>query len=190
VAEASAAVEPVAQASEPVPATPPATETPAAGLGGTEDYVVAAGDTLMKIAFQRYGDIFQWKKIASDNADHLKDPNVLPVGMKLKVEAATVASASGEGERYLIKKGDTLGSISGSVYGTPKKWKRIWENNKNLINNPDRIFSGFYLSYLFSDQDRQEKEQFQTQGAGNALGAAPAAPAAERMPASAPVTGK
>jgi hypothetical protein len=47
----------------------------------------------------------------------------------------------------MIKNGETLGTISNSVYQTPKKWKAIWENNKPLIRNPNVIFAGFTLYY-------------------------------------------
>jgi len=190
VADAAAVAEPEQQA-----ATPPApvvdsrpSQAGASGGVASDEYVVAAGDTLMKIAFKRYGDVFQWKKIAHDNAETLKNPNVLPVGMKLKVEPSTYAETTPEGERYLIKQGDTLATISGTVYGTPRKWKKIWEHNKDLIKNPDRIFSGFYISYLFSDQDRQEKEGFESgaKSGGAPLGSGAAGGAAARNPASSP----
>jgi hypothetical protein len=108
--------------------------------------------------------------------------------MKLKVEPATFAESTPAGERYLIKQGDTLGSISGSVYGTPRKWKKIWETNKDLIKDPNRIFSGFYISYIFSDQDRQEKENFESgaKSGGSPLSGGASGGAAARNPASAP----
>ena len=145
VMEAAAPSEPVA----PVAAIP---------SGEFEDYAVAPGDTLMKIAFERYGDLFQWRKIASDNAQTLKDPNVLPVGFRLKLERATTTASAGGGERFLSRKGDTLGTISNEIYGSQKKWRKLWDENKELIRDPNRIFAGFYLRYLFSDQDRVEKE--------------------------------
>jgi hypothetical protein len=52
------------------------------------------------------------------------------------------------GESYLIKKGDTLGLISNDVYGTTRKWKKLWENNRQLIKDPNRIYAGFYLYYV------------------------------------------
>ena len=182
VADAAAPVsepEPMQTPQEPVPAA--VAEAPTA----FESYTVATGDTLMKIAFQRYGDVFQWRKIASDNADTLKDPNVLPVGIQLKVEPSSTSIASGEGERYVIKKGDTLGTISGEVYGTQKKWRRLWDQNKELIKDPNRIFAGFYLHYLFTDQDRIEKESYSGKPS-NALSGTAGTPSG-RTPAS---TGK
>ena len=51
------------------------------------------------------------------------------------------------GESYLIKRGDTLGVISNDVYGTTRKWKKLWENNRQLIKDPNKIYAGFYLYY-------------------------------------------
>ena len=50
-----------------------------------------------------------------------------------------------EGNPYLINHGDTLGSISHTTYGTKKHWKDIWNNNKPMIKNPNKIFAGFTL---------------------------------------------
>lgn len=47
----------------------------------------------------------------------------------------------------MIRTGETLGTISNTVYQTPKKWKDIWENNKPLIKNPNVIYAGFTLYY-------------------------------------------
>ena len=58
-----------------------------------------------------------------------------------------------EGLPYLIRTGDTLGIISTSVYQTSRKWKMIWENNRPLIKDPNKIFAGFTLYYLENGRD-------------------------------------
>jgi nucleoid-associated protein YgaU len=50
-----------------------------------------------------------------------------------------------EGNKYLIKVGDSLGIISDTTYGTSKYWKNIWTNNKPLIKDPNRIYAGFTI---------------------------------------------
>lgn len=120
-----------------------------AGDGIPDDYKVQQGDTLMKIAFDIFGDVFLWKKIYEANKDKITDPNVIPKGLVLKIDKPTTpVSNSQTGEKYLIKTGDTLGKISNSLYGSPKEWKKLWEYNKQLIRDPNRIFAGFYLYYL------------------------------------------
>lgn len=143
---------------------PPASEpladpVAAAPTGETTDYVVKAGDTLMKIAFENYGDLYQWKKIYEGNQDKIHDMNRLSAGTVLKLEKASV-SIDRNGEKYLIKTGDTLGRISDDVYGTERKWRKIYENNRQLIKNPNQIYAGFYLYYVMTEQDHLEKEEF------------------------------
>jgi nucleoid-associated protein YgaU len=43
---------------------------------------------------------------------------------------------------YVIKAGDTLGSISKTVYGTSKAWKKIYTANRRLLPAPDRLKVG------------------------------------------------
>jgi nucleoid-associated protein YgaU len=48
-------------------------------------YVVAAGDTLSKIAKHAYGDAGQYMKIFNANKDQLSDPDKIKVGQKLVI---------------------------------------------------------------------------------------------------------
>ena len=45
----------------------------------------------------------------------------------------------------VIKRGDTLGTISSDTYGTMKFWRNIWDNNRPLIKDPNVIFAGFTI---------------------------------------------
>jgi nucleoid-associated protein YgaU len=49
------------------------------------EYTVKSGDTLSKIAKEKYGDASQWKKIHAANADLIKDPDKIQVGWKLRL---------------------------------------------------------------------------------------------------------
>lgn len=119
-----------------------------AGSGQYESYTVQQGDTLMKVAFETYGDLYRWHGLLEANKDKISDPNHIPAGTVIKVEKpSTPVAVAKNGEKYLIKNGDTLGTISNDVYSTPKKWKVLWENNKQMIHDPNRIFAGFYLYY-------------------------------------------
>lgn len=169
VAEAEPLVEPapppppepeVAPAPDPTPAPEPVSpqdpgspaiekRAPAAAEGPVGKYAVKPGDTLMKIAYQTYGDLTQWKRIFDRNRSKLKMGSQLAAGMELDIEMPEVAvQIDQNGNPYLIRQGDTLGSISGEVYRTPTKWRKIYENNRQLIKDPDRIFAGFTLYYL------------------------------------------
>jgi len=120
------------------------------------EYRVQKGDTLMKIAFDTYGDIYRWRSIYEANQDKITDPNSISAGMTIRLERpVTPVAVERNGEQYLIKNGETLGTISSSLYGTPTRWKQLWENNRQMIPNPNQIFAGFYLYYLPDGASRQ-----------------------------------
>jgi nucleoid-associated protein YgaU len=54
-------------------------------LAEARAYVVKPGDSLSKIAQQVYGDLNRWNEIFEANKDQIKDPNVISVGMKLRL---------------------------------------------------------------------------------------------------------
>lgn len=118
-------------------------------LGDAEgEYVVQKNETLMMIAFKLYGDYSKWRALATRNAGAMKN-GVVMAGKKLKYALPSQTFEwNPQGNAYLIRTGDTLGGISGSVYGTAKKWKSIWNNNKPLIRDPNRIFAGFTIYWL------------------------------------------
>ncbi|AYM13180.1 LysM peptidoglycan-binding domain-containing protein [Agrobacterium tumefaciens] len=66
-------------------ATAPATTTPAAAAAAASKYVVAKGDSLWKIAAEKYGDGALWTRIAKANT--LKHPNHIEIGEELEVPA-------------------------------------------------------------------------------------------------------
>jgi LysM repeat protein len=138
-----------AASSEPAVAAPMNTENqPVAEVASGPSYHVKKGDTLMKIAFEQYGDLYRWKEIYNSNRSAIQDPNHLPPGTKLTLNGAGMVTIERNGESYLIKNGDTLGRISNHVYGTNRKWKKLWENNRQLIKDPNRIYAGFFLYYI------------------------------------------
>ncbi len=152
---------PVAEAAPPVEAAPveaaPAEPSVVASVAPEKEstqvvdgkpYRVRRGDTLMKIAFEHYGDLYRWKEIYEANRKAIKDPNHVPPGTKIVLSDAGMVTVERNGERYLIKRGDTLGTISGDVYGTRAKWKKLWENNRQLIKDPNKIYAGFSLYYV------------------------------------------
>ena len=48
--------------------------------------------------------------------------------------------------KYKVKKGQTLQEISKEIYGTTKKWKKIYEANKDKLKSPDKIYAGQILN--------------------------------------------
>lgn len=136
------------EVSEALPEIKSEPETPAySEAGQVKTYKVKKGETLMQIAFKLYGDISKWKDIKNMNAG-IGNNTALRANTELKYRAPETPFVwNPAGTPYLIKTGETLGTISNSVYSTPKKWKSIWENNKPLIKNPNIIYAGFTLYY-------------------------------------------
>lgn len=120
--------------------------------GEISKYKVQKGDTMMLIAFYKYGDYGMWKKIRNLNPG--LDPNNLKPGQLIKFEQPEKKFVwSHNGKPYLIKNGDTLGMISKDKYGTPTKWKDLYENNRPMIKNPNLIFAGFTIYYKDGESD-------------------------------------
>lgn len=136
-------------AAAPVDSALSTPEAPAAPVSGEMvQYKVKRGDTLMKIAFEKFGDLNRWKDILAANSGVLSATGELKPGMTLNIEGSLMVAVEHQGEIYLIKKGDTLGLISKDVYGNQTKWKKLWDNNRDLIKNPNRIYAGFNLYYI------------------------------------------
>ena len=150
------------------------------GKGST--YTVKKGDTLMKIAFENYGDLYRWKDVYEANKQAIADPNHVPPGTQLVLNGAGAVQVEHRGEQYLIKQGDTLGTISNDVYGTPRKWKKLWNNNRDLIKNPNHIYSGFYLFY--QPEGRLSHDKNKKGASESSDSAAVAQPSQPREPAS------
>jgi nucleoid-associated protein YgaU len=46
---------------------------------------------------------------------------------------------------YIVRKGDTLSKISKRYYGTANKWQKIFEANRDLLDNPNMLKPGMKL---------------------------------------------
>ena len=142
--------EPLVQESSlenPAPAT-------TAVVGTEKQYTVQKNETLMMIAFKIYGDYRRWKEIANLNTGSLNGNSTVKSGMVLNYIAPSEEFVwNPEGSPYLIKSGDTLGTISKEVYTTTTKWKLLWENNRPLIKDPNKIYAGFTIYYLESGRE-------------------------------------
>ncbi|MCP1437903.1 nucleoid-associated protein YgaU [Erwinia persicina] len=53
-----------------------------------------------------------------------------------------VAETATEAKFYTVKKGDTLSAISKEVYGDPNKYNQIFEANKPMLSDPNKIYPG------------------------------------------------
>ena len=55
------------------------------------------------------------------------------------------AGVSETGRSYTVRKGDSLSKIAKREYGDAQEWRRIYEANRNTIDNPDLIYPGQVL---------------------------------------------
>lgn len=138
---------------EQTPEVPPNTiatrpKRRAASSGKSVDYVVKQGDTLMKISFEKYGNVYRWREIYDTNRTRIPNFNNLTAGSVLTIQGVEYVVITKNGVPYLIRRGDTLGKISKNVYGVQEKWRSIWKNNPELIQNPNKIYAGFTLYYV------------------------------------------
>lgn len=147
VADSSQAVEQESEMTEQDPMAMESQPEQSVAMSGEEgSWTVSKNETLMIIAFKIYGDYDKWRQIAQMNSDVLGGGYSLSVGMKLRYTAPAQPFVwNPEGNPYLIQRGDTLGSISNQTYGTRQYWKNIWQNNRPLIKDPNRIFAGFTI---------------------------------------------
>lgn len=103
-------------------------------------------ETLMLISFKIYGDYTRWKELALLNRDMFDDRYIVKKGMMLKFRMPdSPFEWEKNGDPYLVTRGDTLTKISEKVYHTFRRWKKIFENNRPLIRDPNRIFAGFTI---------------------------------------------
>lgn len=73
------------------------------------------------------------KGVGSVNGDALNVP---------EVEAEAEAEPVAETEYYVIESGDTLWGIAAKFLGNGSKYPEIFEANKEVIEDPDKIFVG------------------------------------------------
>lgn len=61
-------------------------------------------------------------------------------------EAPAEGGGGGTGEQtYTVAKGDTLSHIAKAFYGKAGKWHAIYDANRDLLDDPDKIFPGQVL---------------------------------------------
>jgi len=103
-----------------------------------DEYTVIKGDYLWKISGKDdiYNDPYQWMRIYTYNKDQIKDPDLIHPAQIFKIQREV-----GPNE-YLVIKGDWLGKIAANpeVYNDLTKWTKIFEANKDIINDRNVIY--------------------------------------------------
>lgn len=122
-------------------------------------YTWKQGDTFKDLAQRFYGSQLHVARLRAANEG--RDETKLAAGERILVAAKSAtalasdatAPATKPGEKsawagglYEVKSGDVLGTISQQVYGTSKKWKKIYDANRDVIgDNPNTLAVGTKL---------------------------------------------
>lgn len=64
-------------------------------------------------------------------------------------------------EKYTVAKNDTLQKISKKLYGTTKRWTKIYEANKDVLHGPDKLYPGQILNIPFGPKVNAESQKMQ-----------------------------
>ena len=61
--------------------------------------------------------------------------------------APAIETASGDKTytEYTVQKNDTLQKISQKFYGTTKKWQMLYNENKDVLKGPDKVYPGLVI---------------------------------------------
>jgi nucleoid-associated protein YgaU len=126
-------------------------------LGLPVEHTVARGEHLWKISEKYYGNGYNWVDIAQANS--LSNPGLIFSGQKLvipkvKLRVAQQISTSSAaeisvpitGNSYTVIKGDTLWDIAVRAYQDGYQWPRIYQENRELISDPNLIEVDMQLS--------------------------------------------
>jgi len=113
-------------------------------MGVYDQYTVLKGDYLWKIAKKPdiYGDAYQWIRIYCVNRDQIKNPDKIEPEQILNIQRTLGQN------QYLVVKGDYLKKIAGSpdVLGDPTQWTKLYEANKEIVSDPNKIYPWQVLS--------------------------------------------
>jgi nucleoid-associated protein YgaU len=124
-------------------------------------YTWKAGDSFKDLAQRYYGSPLHVARLRAANEG--RDETKLAAGDKILVSVKSATALDGAaqapqskdaadkkaawaGGLYEVKSGDVLSTISSQVYGTSKKWKKIYDANRDTIgSDPNKLVVGSKL---------------------------------------------
>lgn len=112
-------------------------------------YNVQSGDSLWDIARRQLGDGSRWGEIYRANADIIgQNPDMIQPGMQLHMpDGNNIASAAGEGSKYIVQPGDNLWNIAEHHMGGGQNWGELYRANEGVIGaNPRMLVPGEQLN--------------------------------------------
>jgi len=144
----------------PAPAPAPAAAAAAPTADKVADLNAAAGAAIKKyieaqqlkadnlqVTFDGGSHTVTVAGVAADQAT--KEKIVLCCGNVASVEKVedqlTVAQSGSTSKFHTVVSGDTLSKIAQQVYGNASQYNKIFEANKPMLSNPDKIYPGQVL---------------------------------------------
>jgi nucleoid-associated protein YgaU len=141
------------------PVRPP---LPAPEVPTQRTHTVRSGESLSEICVRYYGDVSLMDRLAKTNG--LDDPDQVRAGTRLSVPAAkvlagpvpvqaTVPVQSRQRQRqdaanyqtYTVRPGDSLSGLAARFLDSAAAWQQLYELNREVIHDPDRIQSGLTI---------------------------------------------
>ncbi|MCP4283539.1 MAG: peptidoglycan-binding protein LysM [Gammaproteobacteria bacterium] len=101
---------------------------------GIKDMKVAFNDGVVSIAGDAASPAAMEKAV-------LMAGNIKGVG-EVKADEVNVPETGSKAEYYVIKSGDTLSALAKEYYGNAMDYPRIFDANREVIKDPDKIFVG------------------------------------------------
>jgi nucleoid-associated protein YgaU len=102
-------------------------------------YTVVRGDCLWRISEQEqiYANPYMWTRLYRANRDQISDPDLIYVNQVLDIPRDW-----SDDRMHRVVRGEWLGKIAGyrEIYGDIGQWTRIYEANRDQINDPDLIY--------------------------------------------------
>jgi hypothetical protein len=118
-------------------------------------YTWQQGDSFAGLADRYFGSRLHVNRLLTNN-EGLEDADLragdqilVPVRSSETEVAATDAGAGAApyagATTYVVQAGDVLGTISTAVYGTSKSWRKIYDANRDVLADPNRLVVGMVL---------------------------------------------
>jgi nucleoid-associated protein YgaU len=121
-------------------------------------YDVESGDTFYSICLAHYGTSSRVQSLAAYN--NIDDPASLRVGQRLRIptdrasESSVTETSSKPAVKpktapvkvtYTVRGGDTLAKIAERFMGSKRKWQKLYEMNRDVVDDPDNVKVGTVL---------------------------------------------
>ncbi|HJO27680.1 MAG: hypothetical protein CMK00_07595 [Planctomycetes bacterium] len=108
-------------------------------------YTWRRGDTFVKVAQRLYGDGNHRELLRRHNEGRLDVPMGDQIFVPVFDDGSSPDPLAGGGRLHTVKEGDSLWTIAGEVYGSGARWQRIFDANRDQLQNANQLKSGMVL---------------------------------------------